>query len=222
MKTIDTFWEWVDARMQELGITSYRQLESRAGLSNGAVSSRRNELKAPTVEMADALCKALRVSWSELWWHAGYVSKIEDLTSTDPLLREAYQILQQLPEDARTIVVHMLRGLVNTDPQPSQISSRGEGVIEHQHEGAPNTRAQPPPLSLTSDQRFELIDGLICALCPADAENRSEKLQWLANVFAIQAALNVEENSDTERSKQLAAVLDYLSESRSNLRSQPD
>jgi transcriptional regulator with XRE-family HTH domain len=62
--------------MDELGISSFRELERKANVSNGSISSRKNELKFPTVEMAEALCNALSVSWGDLWEQAGF-SRVE-------------------------------------------------------------------------------------------------------------------------------------------------
>ena len=90
MKNAFTFWEWVEQRMEELGIPSFRQLEKRAGLSTGAINSRKNDLKFPTVEMAEGLCRALNVSWVDLWEQAGYLGT-DQLTGLDA---EIYQTLQ--------------------------------------------------------------------------------------------------------------------------------
>jgi len=49
-KDVYVFWEWVDDRMIEVDIPSYRQLESSAGFANGAIGRRKNDAKFPTVE----------------------------------------------------------------------------------------------------------------------------------------------------------------------------
>lgn len=59
--------------MEELEIPSYRELAKRAGVSHGTINALKNQLKPPTVETAEGLCKALRVSWVELWTKAGFV-----------------------------------------------------------------------------------------------------------------------------------------------------
>ena len=75
MKDVSAFWEWVDRRMEELDIASIRELEKRAGFKTSAILRRRNDLKFPTVEMAEGLCRALKVDWSELWARAGFVEE---------------------------------------------------------------------------------------------------------------------------------------------------
>lgn len=87
------FWQWVQQKMEEQGISSFRELERRAGVSNGVINSRKNNLKFPTVEMAEGLCRGLRVSWVELWEHAGFVEPqtADQLTGLDA---EMYRTLQ--------------------------------------------------------------------------------------------------------------------------------
>lgn len=75
MQKVDPFWAWVQERMEELSISSFRELEKKAGFKNGAIGRRKNEHKFPTTEMAEGLCRALRVDWVELWSHAGYVDQ---------------------------------------------------------------------------------------------------------------------------------------------------
>lgn len=67
------FWEWVQNRMDEIGISSFRELERRASVANGVINTRKNDLKFPTVEMAEGMCRALKVSWVELWAQAGFI-----------------------------------------------------------------------------------------------------------------------------------------------------
>lgn len=62
--------------MDELEISSFRELERKANMSNGSISSRKNELKFPTVEMAEGLCRALRVDWVKLWTEAGFMDRL--------------------------------------------------------------------------------------------------------------------------------------------------
>ncbi len=76
MKDVSVFWAWVDTRMDEVGIKSIRELENRSGFKTSAILRRRNELKFPTVEMAQGLCYALRVDWVELWSHAGFLERL--------------------------------------------------------------------------------------------------------------------------------------------------
>jgi transcriptional regulator with XRE-family HTH domain len=100
-KDVYSFWEWVQRKMDELGISSFRELERRANMSNGSISSRKNELKFPTVEIAEGLCRALRVDWVELWTRAGYVSKYHLPVSSDleALDAELYHTLRGRSEE---------------------------------------------------------------------------------------------------------------------------
>lgn len=63
--------------MDELSIKSFRELERKAGISHGSISKKRTEQKLPTVEMAEALCRVLRVTWVELWAHTHLVEKVD-------------------------------------------------------------------------------------------------------------------------------------------------
>jgi transcriptional regulator with XRE-family HTH domain len=76
VKDLDSFWAWVDSRMIEVGISSYRDLARRAGVSHGTINQAKNSLKVPTVEIAEGLCRALRVDWVELWSRAGFVDRL--------------------------------------------------------------------------------------------------------------------------------------------------
>lgn len=67
------FWTWVQDKMDEEDIPSIRDLEKKAGVSNGTISVRKNQLKMPTVVIAEGLCRALKVTWVELWARAGYI-----------------------------------------------------------------------------------------------------------------------------------------------------
>lgn len=102
------FWEWVQARMTYLEIPSFRELERKAGLSNGSISSRKNDLKLPTVEMAVAMCDALDVTWLELWEQAGIVNKIEpnQLTGLDAKI---YQALQGTSNDFKQATLETIK-----------------------------------------------------------------------------------------------------------------
>ena len=103
-----TFWQWVQQRMEELGISSFRELERRAGVSNGVINSRKNDLKFPTVEMAERLCRGLRVSWVELWEHAGFVEPqtADQLTGLDV---EIYRALQDTEDNFKQAVLKTVK-----------------------------------------------------------------------------------------------------------------
>ncbi len=94
--------------MIEIGIPSYRQLESSAGFANGAIGRRKNDAKFPTVEMAEGLCQALRVSWCELWEQAGFVKHVtkEDL---EGLEAEIHRELEGMPDQFKRRVLKLIR-----------------------------------------------------------------------------------------------------------------
>jgi len=108
-KTVYEFWDWVEQRMMERDIPSYRQLEAAAGFANGAISRRKNDVKLPTVEMAEGLCHALRVGWCELWAQAGLVS---EATREGRVMGVDAEILREIDgtsEAFRRGVVEMIR-----------------------------------------------------------------------------------------------------------------
>ena len=102
------FWQWVQERMAEVGISSFRELERKAGISNGVINSRKNDLKFPTVEMAEGLCQALRVSWIDLWEHAGFIlpRSTDQITGLDA---EIYQTLQGASDEFKQAVLKTIR-----------------------------------------------------------------------------------------------------------------
>ena len=112
---MDTFWAWVQERMEELCISSFRELEKRAGFKNGAIGRRKNERKFPTTEMAEGLCRALRVDWVELWSHAGYVDQFSQAavnprsSDLEGLDAEIHQALQGAGEDFKQAVLKTIK-----------------------------------------------------------------------------------------------------------------
>lgn len=87
--------------MSEVGISSLRELARRSGVSHGTISAYRSDLKPPTVETAEGLCRALKVDWVELWERAGYVSKFRLPPSSDleGLDAEIYYTLKDRSEE---------------------------------------------------------------------------------------------------------------------------
>jgi transcriptional regulator with XRE-family HTH domain len=102
------FWQWVQQKMEEMGISSFRELERRSNLANGAISTRKNDVKFPTVEMAEGLCRGLGVSWIELWEHAGFVEpQTEDqLTGLDI---EIYRALQNAKDSVKRAALETIK-----------------------------------------------------------------------------------------------------------------
>lgn len=109
------FWEWVQTRMDEVGISSFRELERRANVANGVINSRKNDLKFPTVEMAEGLCHALKVDWVELWGRAGFVEEYspsnvglspDQLTGLDV---EIYYALRSAGDDFKQAVLKTIK-----------------------------------------------------------------------------------------------------------------
>jgi transcriptional regulator with XRE-family HTH domain len=98
------FWEWVQRKMEAKGIPSFRELERRTGMANGVINSRKNDLKFPTVEMAEGLCHALHVSWITLWEKAGFIDPVNasQLTGIDA---EIYQVIQNADLEFKNAVL---------------------------------------------------------------------------------------------------------------------
>ena len=94
--------------MAEVGISSFRELERRAGITNGLVNSRKNDLKFPTVELAEGLCRALRVSWVELWEQAGFAERLgaDDLAGLDS---EIHGALKGTSDEFKRAVLSTIR-----------------------------------------------------------------------------------------------------------------
>jgi hypothetical protein len=114
-KDVVVFWDWVDKRLDEVGITSFRDLERKSGFTYGAIGKRKNELKFPTTEMAEGLCRALRVDWVELWFQAGFVDRlsseqvsltVEGLSGIDA---EIYFLLRGTGDDFKQAVLKTIK-----------------------------------------------------------------------------------------------------------------
>jgi transcriptional regulator with XRE-family HTH domain len=130
-KNVQAFWKWVEDRMETLGVPSISQLEDLAGLGGGTINKRKNALRFPTVEMAEGMCRALRVSWSELWEKAGFVDSVreDELTGVDA---EIYRALQGRGDDFKRRVLQSIGvwGRATTTPPPGvQPASRVVRVV---------------------------------------------------------------------------------------------
>jgi hypothetical protein len=101
--TIDKFWQWILTEAQSQGHSSLRALERASGHSYGAIGSRINAGKLPTVEMAQAICEALNLSWFEFWRRAGVIS--------EPPPSELNDIYYNLDLQGRREAVEILRAL---------------------------------------------------------------------------------------------------------------
>ena len=95
--------------MEELEISSFRQLEKKAGFSPGAIGKRKNELKPPTTEMAEGLCKALKVDWVELWTQAGYVARLPATSDLVGLDAEIYLALADKDDEFKRAVLKTIQ-----------------------------------------------------------------------------------------------------------------
>lgn len=97
--------------MNDVGITSMRDLARRAGVSHATISTYKNQLKPPTVETAEGLCYALKVDWVELWERAGYVGKFQPPRSSDleGLDAEIYQALKGTGDDFKLAVLKTIK-----------------------------------------------------------------------------------------------------------------
>lgn len=80
-------------------------------MSNGAISSRKNELKLPTVEIAKGLCQALNVDWVDLWVQVGFVDKYHIPSSSDlkGLDAEIYQLLRNTGDDFKSATLKTIK-----------------------------------------------------------------------------------------------------------------
>lgn len=105
------FWTSVQKRMDDLEIPSIRELEKQAGVSNGAISTRKNQLKMPTRTMAEGLCRALRWTWIELWVKAGYIPPGALDTHITPEERKLVILYRGLNPDRRGITLDIMEGL---------------------------------------------------------------------------------------------------------------
>lgn len=94
--------------MEELEIPSFRDLARRAGVSHGTINAQKNQLKPPSIETAEGLCRALEVSWSELWTRAGYIPKL-DKNQLQGLDAEIYQSLQGTGDDFKLAVLKTIK-----------------------------------------------------------------------------------------------------------------
>lgn len=88
-----------------------RELEKRAGFTHGSISRRKNDQKLPTTEMAEGMCKALKVSWVELWARAGFVEEYSaeevvlsegDLSGLD---EELYYLLRDRSDEFKAALI---------------------------------------------------------------------------------------------------------------------
>jgi transcriptional regulator with XRE-family HTH domain len=115
---VDSFWQWVERRMEELEISSFRQLEKKAGFSPGAIGKRKNEIKPPTVEMAEGLCQALRVDWLELWTQAGYIQPLPATSDLQGLDAEIYLALSGKDDEFKRAFLKIIKILLSITPPP--------------------------------------------------------------------------------------------------------
>ena len=101
----EQLWEWVDDRCSHLGIDSIRELERRAKVSHGTISSPKSQQRFPSIDLAMKMCKPLRVDFVQFWANSGVVNvlqptgfKADILNLLDDLseneLREIYLILE--------------------------------------------------------------------------------------------------------------------------------
>lgn len=107
-KDVIGFWKWVDKRTDEINIRSLRDLEQKSGFAPGAIGKRKNALKFPTVEMAEGLCRALHVTWCELWEKAGFVDRIDTRYFTG-LDAEIYDALRDVGDDFKQAALKTIK-----------------------------------------------------------------------------------------------------------------
>lgn len=107
-KNVYAFWAWADELMKELGIRSVAELERLAGTGIGTITKRKGAYKLPTVEIAEGMCRALRVSWVELWMQAGFIDRVNEgmLVGLDA---EIYQALRSVGDDFKKAVLKTIK-----------------------------------------------------------------------------------------------------------------
>jgi transcriptional regulator with XRE-family HTH domain len=89
--------EYIDSRMEKMGIESYRQLDSRSGVSNSEInailSGRRQK---PNPNLLKKLAEALGGSYTEMLDIVGYLSKNKsELLTTYSLHSLKWELLGQ-------------------------------------------------------------------------------------------------------------------------------
>lgn len=124
-KDFGSFWRWVDTRMDQLEIRSYRELAKKAGLSHGTINAQKNHGNPLTVQMAEGLCQALKVDWVELWTQAGYIQKLPAISDLQGLDAEIYLSLLDTDDDFKRAVLATIKiwrvldhAEKNTSPNP--------------------------------------------------------------------------------------------------------
>lgn len=98
--------------MDDRGISSFRKLAELAGVSHGTINQQRNQLKPPTIETAEGLCRALGVDWIELWSRAGYIKMI-DKDKLSPIDLRIIQALESQDNDFKTAVLESIERWVS-------------------------------------------------------------------------------------------------------------
>jgi len=107
---VEAFWSWFDELRKD---RSYRQVELAAGLSNGAISGRRNTELTPTADMCVTLAPVLGVPTVEVLTRAGFPVVNAPPDTTDPTLAELWALAQRLSPADRVVAVRVLRGLIS-------------------------------------------------------------------------------------------------------------
>lgn len=102
--------------MDELEIRSYNELSRRAGLSHGTINVQKNHLKTLTVQVAEGLCRALKVDWVELWTHAGYIAKLPAINDLKGLDAEIYLALLGKDDDFKRAVLKTIKTWQSVTP----------------------------------------------------------------------------------------------------------
>jgi len=101
---------YLDAERKKHG-WSMNELGRRAGVSGAQVANVIGERSDPGLDFCLAVARALNVDPVYLLRLAGHLPPAPGDTA-DPILSECWRILSQLTDDERTVVVRMLRGLV--------------------------------------------------------------------------------------------------------------
>lgn len=107
--------EFLRERCKERGL-SLRRLSVSAGLSPATVHNIINRNYTPSIFSLNRLADLLGVKRQHLWHLAGLLEDVdysEEMTLSDPRLRFQFAQADKLPEPERTLLVDMIKTLID-------------------------------------------------------------------------------------------------------------
>lgn len=208
--------DFLNKRLEELD-WSMRELSRKTSLSHATISNVLSERSPVSADFCVEVARVLHERPERLLRMAGILPPTpEEARAQNPILDEIYTLVEALSPHDQETMLRILRGLAKLGPG-DVIPRREDTVVTPAPEGALNERARPPTTLLSSEERFDIFDSLVSALCPPGTENREEKMRYIATVFALQAEmykrLTAEEKRDTaeEDFPDIRTVLERLS-----------